>query len=949
MQTYKKFLHRFFNSFFFETPLLCSSILILVKVLLEMKNMNIFSLFIIASIVFQNIICLKKQWFLKFIKKKVHIPHLISLITYLLSLYSVHYQGSQIFIGLEIAIVFISNSNEILRIYYRVLFILSLTLCYLKMEELNLLYIIHYLFLIYFFDKLSRKFIFIENSNKHTEIQQAKDANEKRASFSLHLKGKCKANKQEEFIKKNSRSLTDPKENLVNLIDLGIILIDEELNFLYMNPKIAEMFNTKDEQTIKNIVYEMKENNNFQDADSTNLFDSGIQSIYDSSWRFSAAFENYKSDEKHDHEDNLESNVPSTEANKGRPPLLLLNSKEKLFAPFEKWRKRCLSESQISPLRFSMINSEKKSQNTMNKVIHHLQNIVHNYKSNINPNLSKSEILLDFLKSSIYAIWEAPNVGTEEFFIRFTPLKKVGLNETEGNIEKLKIIITIRQLTDVEKKNRKSDQTRIKLFGSFCKDLRTSFNENLNALETLRNQINSDFSENFKKNNLLSFRVSENIMRTNFMINEIDNFIDYCSFTSNNFHTGPFSLCNFFQEIEAIFEYGFKKKKLNFSIEYDKEMPNLIYNDKNKLKQIMINLLSKYFSNILIIFFHIENSIEFTDEGAIKIKLKLIERNLLQISLVDSGIGMKPEKLDNLGNFYQEGSFKGLGLCVSNILCHAMVKDYYDFNSGLTVYSEHEKGTCFTFNIQTDLNHESEIRPFISMPVSKEKKLYSISISNEKIENIEKKTLPCEKFEIAALIKEVKHESLNKLLLNPLSSPTRLPSALSDSEAISNQSIIKQKSKIDTNCLQAKFFFNPTLENDLQPCKCAKVLIIDNNADNIKNYRQLLRRKQILCHFVESGKEAIVKVESCLLNSKRKKFCRICKFYKIILIEIALPEKNGLEVAEEINILLKNTEISTKIIGLWEGTQEKKNGCIEHFVEKPLDFDKMEELINNYL
>ena len=308
---------------------------------------------------------------------------------------------------------------------------------------------------------------------------------------------------------------------------------------------------------------------------------------------------------------------------------------------------------------------------------------------------------------------------------------------------------------------------------------------------------------------------------------------------------------------------------------------------------------------------------------------------------------MKPEKLNQLAKIEQEGNFNGLGLYVSNILCQTMVKDYYEGSNGLTVYSEHEKGTCFTFNIQTDLNCEREFKHSgVSMPsVSKDKKFYSISTSKEKFEILERKSLPLETLEITSQIKEIKHESVSKLFFHPLSFSSKLP-PLSDPEVISNRSITKQKYKMDSNCLQAKFFSNANLEK--KPCKCAKVLIVDNNADNIKNYRQLLRAKQILCHFVENGKEAIAKVESCLLNRKKKKFCQVCKFYKIILMEITLPEKNGFEIAQEINILLKNTEISTKIIGLWDGNQEKK-GAIQNFVIKPLDFNKMEELINKYI
>ena len=226
MLTYKRILHQFVNSFFLERPLLYTSSLILVKVLLELEDFNLVSGLIIGSVLFQNIIYVKKQWLLKLIKKRTYIPHLLAFTTYLMSLFSVNYQGSQIFVGLEIAIVFIANLNEISKFYYRVLFLLSLIIFNLKKEELNLLYIIHYLFVIYLFDRLSKNFRVIDVSYQAKDIQQTKNVKEKSEYISLHIKGKCKINQQEELIQTKDTTLSGINENLINLIDFGVILID---------------------------------------------------------------------------------------------------------------------------------------------------------------------------------------------------------------------------------------------------------------------------------------------------------------------------------------------------------------------------------------------------------------------------------------------------------------------------------------------------------------------------------------------------------------------------------------------------------------------------------------------------------------------------------------------------------------------------------------------------
>ena len=57
------------------------------------------------------------------------------------------------------------------------------------------------------------------------------------------------------------------------------------------------------------------------------------------------------------------------------------------------------------------------------------------------------------------------------------------------------------------------------------------------------------------------------------------------------------------------------QKKLKFTLDIDDDIPNEWRNDKDRIQQILMNLLS--------------NSSKYTDEGEIIIKLKLIRRKQL--------------------------------------------------------------------------------------------------------------------------------------------------------------------------------------------------------------------------------------------------------------------------------------------------------------------------------
>ena len=135
-------------------------------------------------------------------------------------------------------------------------------------------------------------------------------------------------------------------------------------------------------------------------------------------------------------------------------------------------------------------------------------------------------------------------------------------------------------------------------------------------------------------------------------------------------------------------------KNKNFSIEldYDNDLP--VYDKLNEkiFKQILINLFS--------------NAFKFTQEGFIKLTVKLIEKKIF-IEVSDTGSGIKLEEQNHLFNaFYMAPSNQnsnkdgsGLGLYI--------VKEFVSkIGSELKFSSEYQKGTKFFFeiNIETDLD-----------------------------------------------------------------------------------------------------------------------------------------------------------------------------------------------------------------------------------------------------
>ena len=132
----------------------------------------------------------------------------------------------------------------------------------------------------------------------------------------------------------------------------------------------------------------------------------------------------------------------------------------------------------------------------------------------------------------------------------------------------------------------------------------------------------------------------------------------------------------------------------------------IIYSDQDKIKQIVLNLLS--------------NAAKFTHEGGIKLLLEKCDEDLLRISVVDSGIGISEEALARIFDEFQQADASttrqyggtGLGLAISRNLARLLGGD-------LTATSEPGKGSTFSLTIPSQYGKKpASLSDHLSEPVS---------------------------------------------------------------------------------------------------------------------------------------------------------------------------------------------------------------------------------------
>lgn len=187
------------------------------------------------------------------------------------------------------------------------------------------------------------------------------------------------------------------------------------------------------------------------------------------------------------------------------------------------------------------------------------------------------------------------------------------------------------------------------------------------------------------------------IMRTSgqSLVHLINDVLDFSKLESDKMElkAEPLDVTSLIEETIEMFAYYAAESQLELIYFIDRRIPNLIYGDRERLKQVLVNLVG--------------NALKFTNRGEIVITLRLATRqtktgseSVIRFSVKDTGIGIAPEHHERIFEAFTQADASttrkfggtGLGLAISRKLCHA-------FGGNLAVQSELGKGSEFFFDL----------------------------------------------------------------------------------------------------------------------------------------------------------------------------------------------------------------------------------------------------------
>jgi signal transduction histidine kinase/CheY-like chemotaxis protein len=176
------------------------------------------------------------------------------------------------------------------------------------------------------------------------------------------------------------------------------------------------------------------------------------------------------------------------------------------------------------------------------------------------------------------------------------------------------------------------------------------------------------------------------------LLTVINDILDYSKMEAGKIElvSVPFPVASLVDNSVSILRGAADAKGLTFSVEIDLGVAAFHRGDEQRLRQILLNLVS--------------NAIKFTTRGGISIQVDLQERNeavdVLRFSITDSGIGVPNELQHRLFKDFSQAessisrSYGGTGLGLA--ICKRLVEQ---MGGEIGCLSEPEQGSTFWFNV----------------------------------------------------------------------------------------------------------------------------------------------------------------------------------------------------------------------------------------------------------
>lgn len=444
----------------------------------------------------------------------------------------------------------------------------------------------------------------------------------------------------------------------------------------------------------------------------------------------------------------------------------------------------------------------------------------------------------------------------------------------------------------------------------------------------------------------------------------IGDVLDYSEVEANNLTFEPevFYVRDKISRLIQMYQFQAEDKNLVFKFDLDSNVPSRIVSDPKRFRQVISNLLS--------------NAIKFTDDGEIIVEMKALHIDdsvaELEISVKDTGIGISKEAQQNIfESFYQVDSTTtkihegaGLGLSLSSRIATLM-------GGEIRVNSKKGDGSTFVFTMKAKLpsvNNDSDetlrglqlgnLKVLVVDDAAINRNVISLFLTDWGINNLSVSNAQdaLNELDNAAALGEP-YDLLIADVVMPVMDGFQLVDKIKNTETVKDTKVIYvtgngslkdidliDEMQVDGYILKpilASDLFNTikqifasgqlleaahidiesgTLDSISKPDKTLDILVVEDNDVNTVVLSSILKSYGYAVTVAVDGEQAL------------EKYNRLA--FDLILMDINIPEIDGLEITRKIRTSESHTDSYTPIIAV---TANVNTGARERCLEVGMD------------
>ena len=512
-----------------------------------------------------------------------------------------------------------------------------------------------------------------------------------------------------------------------------------------------------------------------------------------------------------------------------------------------------------------------------------------------------------------------------------------------------------KELEEITKKAKKSEEealianeTKSKFLANMSHEIRTPLNAIIGFSDILS-------SSNMEANDKEKAEIISKSAKA--LLNIINDILDISKIESGKYEVSKtnFDLKDLLEQIVQLYAVNTKEKNIRFLYTLDESIPNFVFSDETKLKQVLSNIIS--------------NAIKFTpNNGKVSFDVKLLTLNentaSVRFSVKDEGIGISPENQKSIfepfsqadGTISRKYGGTGLGLAISLNIIKML-------GSEIKLISKENEGSLFYFDLDlvvqdvsnfdsSKLKYDFAICNIIEDTENIKNHLASVVKYFGRIHQGDEDIESCEKIDLIFCFGDPQfYEKLSRR-----KERFKCPVVyVGNMDKINNNNIMKPLMDyfLDVPIYGSKIFNiiaeSKLIEKDVQKSEnkietkenfSGQILVAEDNPNNQLLIKIVLQKLGLDVTIVENGQLAVEKYQ----NEK----------YDLIFLDINMPVMDGLTALKLIREYEKEIQRYTPIVALTantiNGDREKYiDEGMDNYLSKPLERNQLISILNLYL